>query len=293
MARWLLYISVAVLFLSLIAAEPVRNKRSLNYANKDDENDGESAEYNYLNLLLGIISRGIQQYRDLSHRFDELVLSHSNQNYFKAARTIPWFQLNNRWNGVRDGYDRALRELPRLLEDALPHVHDLTLGELGTLNHYGVMALAVRQQRDREGNTDQGHAGVTQALEDNLNRVRGIILPTLEQTDDHSDNTELRRRGIYSRKEDRSFHVEFSTDVDFEGRGKSYQIKTDHFRECYNFDSILKNQVSSVNTGGGCIILFSKENCIGAALVLAPGSWYHNNLVKRGFNDAAESFRAC
>lgn len=279
MGRWLLYISVAVLFLSLVAAEPVRNKRSLNYANKDDENDGESAEYNYLSLLLGIIARGIQQYGDLSRRFDDLVFVNSKPNYSKAARTIPWSHLNNRWGGVRDGYDRALRELPLLLEDALPHVDDLTLGELGTLNHYGIMALTVRQQRDQEGNTDQGHAGVTQAFEDCLNRVRAIILPTLEQTDDD--------------KEDISFRIVFYRDVDFEGGGKGYQINTDHFRRCNNFDSTLKNQVSSVHTGGGCTILFSKENCVGAALVVAPGSWYHNNLFERGFDDAAESFRAC
>lgn len=66
----------------------------------------------------------------------------------------------------------------------------------------------------------------------------------------------------------------------------------DSFGACHRLN-VLNNEVSSLNTNGNCIALYSNSDCTGDRLFMAVGSPSHNNLAAIDFNDRASSFSSC
>uniref|UniRef100_A0A8D8XBK1 Beta/gamma crystallin 'Greek key' domain-containing protein n=1 Tax=Cacopsylla melanoneura TaxID=428564 RepID=A0A8D8XBK1_9HEMI len=58
---------------------------------------------------------------------------------------------------------------------------------------------------------------------------------------------------------------------------------------CKGVPSDFNDRTSSVNTHGGCVILYQNSGCTGQSVQVFPGSGAHNNLKKLGFNDRTSS----
>ena len=67
----------------------------------------------------------------------------------------------------------------------------------------------------------------------------------------------------------------------------------DHDHTCFNMDGSANDRASSVNTHGGCFILFEHGNCHGQSMRVAPGHGAHNHLGENGFNDKTSSYKIC
>ena len=53
------------------------------------------------------------------------------------------------------------------------------------------------------------------------------------------------------------------------------------------------DQISSINTHGGCVCLYEHNNCLGFSLAVYPGNFYHGDLGIKNFNDKASSIGPC
>ena len=52
-------------------------------------------------------------------------------------------------------------------------------------------------------------------------------------------------------------------------------------------------QTSSIDAGGGCVILFAGTQCTGRNLIIKAGTPSHYDLRKSGFNDLTRAFKPC
>jgi hypothetical protein len=93
-------------------------------------------------------------------------------------------------------------------------------------------------------------------------------------------------------------HRIFRRDIEFfeHSEHRGYSILYHSQRGiCYNVDKI-QDLASSVNTRGGCIVLFEHPNCHGKKVTVSAGpgnQCAHNNLESCGFNDITSSFQEC
>ncbi|KAL1454451.1 hypothetical protein WDU94_010706 [Cyamophila willieti] len=62
---------------------------------------------------------------------------------------------------------------------------------------------------------------------------------------------------------------------------------------CQGVPTDFNDKTSSVNTHGGCVVLYQNGGCTGQSLQLYPGKGAHNNLKKMGFNDKTSSVGNC
>ncbi|OXA37176.1 uncharacterized protein LOC110862632 [Folsomia candida] len=65
------------------------------------------------------------------------------------------------------------------------------------------------------------------------------------------------------------------------------------FKACLEVNNLWRNRISSVNTGGGCVILCEQVGCRGHCEKLYPGTASHNNLEVLGLNDKVLSYKQC
>jgi hypothetical protein len=99
--------------------------------------------------------------------------------------------------------------------------------------------------------------------------------------DEPSEDHRISRRDIefFEHSDHRGFSVFYSSQ-----KGK-----------CYNIEKI-QDLASSVNTRGGCIVLFEHPNCRGKQVTVSAGpgnQCAHNNLHTCRFNDITSSFQEC
>jgi hypothetical protein len=88
-------------------------------------------------------------------------------------------------------------------------------------------------------------------------------------------------------------------DVEHKGTPARLSVNLAH-THCVNFDSELKNKVSSINTKGQCVLLWYSNGCTGAYARIAPGTSSHWDFNKSKFddkdsnlNDNTESISGC
>ena len=60
-------------------------------------------------------------------------------------------------------------------------------------------------------------------------------------------------------------------------------------RECDNFEALS----SSINTNGGCVVVFEEPDCKGASIELRPEQGNHEDLSEMEWNDRIVSIRKC
>jgi hypothetical protein len=78
---------------------------------------------------------------------------------------------------------------------------------------------------------------------------------------------------------------------DFYGPSRRHDLKPN---TCYNLKA-WKHRISSIDTHGNCVILWTDEDCTGRKLVVAPrkGCILPHKLLYCGFGDSASSIQLC
>ncbi|CAL8100379.1 unnamed protein product [Orchesella dallaii] len=62
---------------------------------------------------------------------------------------------------------------------------------------------------------------------------------------------------------------------------------------CTNVPAFFYKKTSSINTNNNCVILFSRENCEGRHLKIAPGTSGHSHLSEVNFDETLVSLKPC
>lgn len=83
--------------------------------------------------------------------------------------------------------------------------------------------------------------------------------------------------------------ITFWSDVDF--RGDEFHIEMDH-GHCYKL-GISNDRMSSMDTNGQCVDLYTRDDCNGGMFRLEPGSACHRNFGNCDMNDRISSVRLC
>lgn len=86
-----------------------------------------------------------------------------------------------------------------------------------------------------------------------------------------------------------SERVTFWSDVNF--NGEEYHIEMVH-GQCYKL-GISNDRMSSMDTHGACVNLYTREDCFGGTFRLEPGSSCHQNFGDCDMNDRISSVRLC
>lgn len=83
--------------------------------------------------------------------------------------------------------------------------------------------------------------------------------------------------------------VTFWSDANF--NGEEYHIEMD-YGQCYKL-GISNDRMSSMDTHGACVNLYTREDCFGGTFRLEPGSQCHRNFGDCDINDRISSVRLC
>lgn len=86
-----------------------------------------------------------------------------------------------------------------------------------------------------------------------------------------------------------SERVTFWSDVNFSG--EEYHIEM-AYGQCYKL-GISNDRMSSMDTHGACVNLYTREDCFGGTFRLEPGSSCHRNFGDCDMNDRISSVRLC
>jgi hypothetical protein len=88
--------------------------------------------------------------------------------------------------------------------------------------------------------------------------------------------------------------VGFNYDAHFQGAGNVFELNDNG--QCVNFADQDIGQISAVNTGGGCVILFVNKECQGHSAKLSLGAdnqCVHADLSSCNFDNRAASIKSC
>jgi hypothetical protein len=85
-------------------------------------------------------------------------------------------------------------------------------------------------------------------------------------------------------------YITYYDGANYQGASNSWNLPGNG--ACENFE-LFNDRVSSVDTHGGCAILFVDPNCQGRGVTFAPGTGCHSNLGDCGMDNQASSMKAC
>lgn len=83
--------------------------------------------------------------------------------------------------------------------------------------------------------------------------------------------------------------ITFYMDINYSGRQMTMNMQSG---VCYNFAQY-KKQISSIQTYGGCILLYREKNCHKGVYKFEGGSSCNQDLTYCQMNDMAESAQLC
>lgn len=82
--------------------------------------------------------------------------------------------------------------------------------------------------------------------------------------------------------------VTYYSDANFGGAQHSVDLRG----KCHTLNKF-DNRISSIDSHGNCVVIFSGRGCRGKSFRVAPGTVCHRNLNECGLNDKVTSMRLC